>query len=498
MANASAPNGAELVLRIALPGVLVQEGRIACANEAAVRLSGRNFESDLVGRDFRDLFADDAPHLLAARLRAGEAGHETTRVVPALIRRANGSTVSVEVSLTLLDGAAGTSILALFPRSGWLDQRTELLAALNDRFRDLLDAAAEYVIVQDLQGRMLMVNRAVQELVGRSEPELRGRSMLDFMPTSEHAAVLERAASRLAGSSAAYTYEASVMAATGDEVRIKVTSAPLMSEGKPIAVLVIGRPADDRLRDAMRLQAERDAAREANRLKSEFLAKMSHEVRTPMHVILGMAEIALDGPLSPEAEDLIRRIRASAAGLVALVDSILDLSRIEAGRLELQRRSFRLRGVVRDALEPLRFVATRTGITLDSWVDDDVPDHVVGDPDRLRQVLINLTANGVKFTTVGGVELRVSRAAAAAGESLHVLFAVRDTGVGIPREERSRIFEPFRQADTRDDLGRKGAGLGLAIARELVALMGGRIWVESEVGRGSVFYFTATFGEDTV
>jgi PAS domain S-box-containing protein len=485
-------DGAWLVLRVAVPGVLVHEGRIACANDAAVRLAGRNFESDLVGRDFRDLFTDDAPHLLAARLRAGAAGHETPRAIPALLLRPSGSTVPVEISLTAISDGEVPAVLALFPRSGWLDQRTELLAALNDRFRDLIDAAAEYVVVQDLLGRMLIANRAVQDLLGRSEAELRGRSLLDFMPASEHAAVLERAASRLAGSSAAYSYEATVVSAAGEEIRIKVTSAPLMSEGKPLAVLVIGRPADDRLRDVRRLQVERDAARSASRMKNEFLAKMSHEVRTPIHVILGMSEMALDGELPEATRRVLERIRSAAAGLVGLVDATLDLSRIEAGGLLLAQRPFRLRDVVRDAAEPLRFIASRTGTVLDAVVDEEVPDEVVGDPERLRQVLVNLLANAVKFTRDGRVDLRVSLAAAVTSPALHLLFAVRDTGVGIPREERSRIFEPFQQVDGAG-LPTRGAGLGLAIAHELVSLMGGRIWVESEVGRGSVFYFTAAF-----
>src|SRR5581483_3886985 len=340
----------------AVPGILVREGRIACANDAAVALLDRNFASDVVGRDFGDLFADDAPHLIAARMRAGAAGMQAPRPIPALVRRPSGETIAVDLSLTAIEDAAGAAVLALFPRSGWLGERIRLLDLLDGRMRDIVDAVEEYVVVQDLQGRILLANRAVQELLGRAESDVRGRSLLDFMPPGEHAAVLERAASRLTGSTSAYTYETTVLASSGEPLAVRVTSAPIVSEGRPLGVFVVGRPADDRLRNALHLQEERDAAREASRLKSEFLAKMSHEVRTPINVIFGMSEMALDGDLSAETRELVDRMRSAASSLLGLIDAILDLSRIEAGRLELEPRPFRLRPAVRAALEPLEFL----------------------------------------------------------------------------------------------------------------------------------------------
>jgi two-component system, sensor histidine kinase and response regulator len=490
---AETSDGADLILRIAVPGALVRAGRVVCANEAAVSLLGERFESDLVGRNFLDIVADDAPHLVAARLRASQAGHDASRAVPALLKRTDTSPVAVEISLTPIRDATGPAVVALFPRSGWIDQRLDVLNTVNERFRELIDAAAEYVVVQDLQGRMLLANLAVQDLLGQPEAALLGRSMLDFIPEREHPAVLERAATRVTGSAGAYTYETTVIGAAGEEVRTKVASAPLLSDGRPLAVIVIGRPADDRLRDAIRLRHERDAARKASRLKSEFLAKMSHEVRTPIDAILGMMEMALDTDLPPQAREVTERARSAAFGLRSLVDDILDLSRVEAGRLDLARRKFSLRVSMAAALDPLRFLAGRRGLEVSCLVDQDVPDELIGDEFRLRQVVANLVGNGLKFTLQGRLDVRVSLAATPTPGNVHLLFAVRDTGEGIPAEQRSEIFEPFRQASAASTDAAKGTGLGLAIAREIVTLMGGQLWVESEVGRGSVFYFTATF-----
>jgi signal transduction histidine kinase/CheY-like chemotaxis protein/HPt (histidine-containing phosphotransfer) domain-containing protein len=244
-----------------------------------------------------------------------------------------------------------------------------------------------------------------------------------------------------------------------------------------------------------RTEAERalSTAEEANRVKSEFLANVSHEIRTPMNGIIGMTELLQDTGLSREQEGYVDAIRSSADALLALINDLLDLSKIEARKLVLEVLPFELRDAVGEILQALTVRAAEKGLELAYRVAPDVPDAVTGDPVRLRQVLLNLVGNAVKFTERGEIVVDVAvDALEADGVRLH--FTVRDTGIGIPAEQRRRIFDAFVQGDPSTTRRYGGTGLGLTISAQLVALMGGRIWVESEPGEGSTFHFTARLG----
>ena len=363
------------------------------------------------------------------------------------------------------------------------------LAESEERYRLLFQRNLAGVYRVSLAGRILDCNEACSRIFGFSDPsELVGRDAADLYPSPADRGAFT---SRLQERGALTNFEHCLVRRDGTPVWVLET-ATLVTDGEP---LIEGTMIDitARKEGEAELQKAKEAAESANRAKSEFLANMSHEIRTPMNGILGMTELALSTELTAEQREFLSMVKASADSLLVVINEVLDFSKIEAGKLDIDLIEFNLRDSLEETTRMFAVPADRKGIELICDVAPEVPDVVVGDPTRLRQIIVNLLSNALKFTERGEIVLRVVGEALTLDDYL-LHFAVRDTGIGIPRQKQQFIFEAFAQADSSTTRRFGGTGLGLTISARLVAMMHGKIWVESEPGKGSTFHFTARLG----
>ena len=357
------------------------------------------------------------------------------------------------------------------------------------RLRTYLDQALVGIGVLSPEGRWRDVNDELCRILGYRRDQLMA---LAWSRIAAGDGPNTRLDGPLSGRRDATYGDGRLRAADGREIDAIIAARSLRSNGGAVDdVVVMVQDITERKHAELALAEAKEIAEEAYRVKGDFLATMSHELRTPMNVIFGMTEMALDPDSGVDQRECLETTRRAAKGLLVLMNEVLDLSRMEAGRLELRPQSFAVREWLAESIEPLSALARSKGLRLDWEVAPGVRPVATGDPNRLRQVLVNLVGNALKYTDAGGV--RVSLATDGADADSNALqFTVADTGVGIPLSEQQRIFEAYSQGGPGVWAPREGSGLGLAICSRLVDLMGGRIWVESEVGEGSRFHFTAT------
>jgi PAS domain S-box-containing protein len=361
----------------------------------------------------------------------------------------------------------------------------ERLRYKSNLLQALMDNIPDSIYFKDRQSRFTRINRALadrfdlihpQEAVGKSDHDY-------FLPEHAQQAVLNEQEIMGTGRPVVDIEEKETWP-DGHVTWVSTTKMPLLDpDGEIIGTFGISRDITERKKNEEALQRARAAAEAANRAKSEFLANVSHEIRTPMNGIIGMTDLALSTSLTPEQREYLQLVKSSAAGLLVVINDVLDFSKIEAGKIDIESEPFSLHDLLGDAVKSVALRAHARNLELACRIGEKVPDWVVGDEARLRQVLLNLVGNAIKFTEKGEVVVSVSMAQSG------LRFMVQDTGIGIPSDRIRAIFEPFVQADGSMSRRYGGTGLGLSISTRLIELMGGRIQVESEAGKGSRFSF---------
>jgi PAS domain S-box-containing protein len=358
----------------------------------------------------------------------------------------------------------------------------------SQEFIKLFDLALDMLCIGSLDGYFKLVNPAWEKVLGHSAEELTSRPWLDFVHPDDLEATI-REGKKLQAGAHVIRFRNRYRDKEGAYHWLSWMATPDIESG---TIYAVARDITEAKRIEEELEKARTQAEAATRAKSEFLANMSHEIRTPMNGIIGMTELVLDSKLTDDQREHLKTVRNSAEALLALLDDILDLSKIEARRLKIELVPFALRELLEEVLKILAFRSSPSVLQLSCDVRDDTPDFLIGDPNRLRQVLINLVGNAIKFTSRGQVVVRV-RPESLEGSKALLFFSVSDTGIGIPADKQKIIFEAFTQADATTTRRYGGSGLGLTISNQLVELMGGRISVESQPQVGSTFYFTLPF-----
>jgi two-component system sensor histidine kinase/response regulator len=475
---------------------------IRFVNPAACRMLGYSAE-ELLGRQAHPTFhhhypdgriypKEECPMYLAAT--AGKSAH----VEDEYLWRKDGSGLPVEYRATpmLKDGSVVGCVVS-FTDITERKASERLLRETEEYFRGVLERAPDGLLVVDTDGTISMANAQCEKLFGYTRDELIGNKVEMLVPDvirAQHPDL--RASFHRAPTTRAMGAKSELHARRkdGSLLPVDIGLSPLPGrKGAKTQVAVSIRDITERKQAEVELKAAKQKAEEATRMKSMFLANMSHEIRTPMNAIIGLSHLALKTSLTAKQRDYISKVHNAGTSLLAVINDILDFSKIEAGRLDIETTDFRLDDVISSVTTVTGQKATEKGLEFLAHVAPGIPQFLIGDPHRLGQILTNLVNNSVKFTERGEIVVSAT-ILQQTGEKCQLKFSVKDTGIGMSKEQAAKLFQPFTQADMSTTRKYGGTGLGLTVCRRLVELMGGQIWLDSEPGVGTTFTFTVWLG----
>ena len=465
---------------------VVTNGLIVYANFAMAKIFGADTADALCATSMDDYIpAREAAIMKARRARVERDGHIGLHEAPFI--RLDGTEIPTERTVTKVSWNGERSNLVVCRDTSARKHAEVALRESDERYRQLLDALPDGVAVHT-QGRIVFANASLAKLVGVASPDaLIGTMIDDHIPDRERTLIREQR-KRVEQTGGSGLIEGAFLRVDGTEVPVERLAVKVQWDGQP-AALVVNRDITERKKVERALRASQIKAEAANLAKSEFLATMSHEIRTPMHGILATTSLMKGAGLSPSQERYADTIKQSGDALLNILNSILDLSKIEAGNLAVEKVDFDISALLDDVFEPVKIRAKLEGLTFDVQYEPGTPDVFAGDPERIRQILLNLTDNAIKFSDRGSITIRVTHTATIDGQ-FEIRFEISDTGLGLDDEQQKQIFERFSQADGSTTRKFGGTGLGLAICKELAELMGGAIGVRSTPGQGSDFWLT--------
>jgi two-component system sensor histidine kinase/response regulator len=488
----------------ALDAIILMDshGNVRHWNPAAERIFGyarheiigRNLQQLLAPPEFRDKFEQGLSHFT----RTGQ-GPVIGKILELEAVRKDGRRFPIEISIGAIELKGEWHAVGVLRDITQRRESEKEVALAHGKLQAITRTIPDLLFMFDPTGRLVWWNRNVTSLTPQQ---------LSGLPVTELFAPEERAFILAAMNQVAIEGEARLtgkLRTNNGPVPYEFSAVLLRDDTGVLGIVGSGRDITERLQSAADLKRAKEAAEAASRAKSEFLANMSHEIRTPLNGIIGMTELALDTDLTAVQRDYLNAVMESGEALLRVVNDILDFSKIEAGKLEFIEEEFSLDALLGQTMKALAVRAHQKKLELSYQTAAGVPDGLAGDPGRLRQVIVNLVGNAIKFTDRGEVAVRIdlapttgkreqAQAETPRAPGVELLFSVRDTGPGVSADYRQRIFEAFTQADTSAARRHGGTGLGLTISARLVERMGGRIWVESEPGAGSTFYFTAHLG----
>ncbi|MFA5260191.1 MAG: PAS domain S-box protein, partial [Candidatus Omnitrophota bacterium] len=460
-------------------------------------LAWNPFTEKMLGMDKRDLFNKPWPELFSPRewqrLSALSIWKkEAVSEIEAQIQNKGQADIDINMSISYFKDASGQRLgsVALILDVSRQKMAERRIRESENKIRIILDNSAAAITMIDAQERIVSWNKFTEEMLGKTQDDLYLKHISSLYPADEWDKIR---AAHIREKGFLHHLETKVLCRNEEVIDVDLSVTILKDpNGEVTGSVGIMQDITRQKKVHQELLRAKIMAEEANSAKSMFLANMSHEVRTPMNTIMGMVDLTLDTPLTNEQRENLTAIKNAADILLSLLNDILDLSRVEAGKIHLEQIELNIENVIKSVCTGLSVLARKKNLDLAWEVDPRVPGIMIGDPIRLRQVLVNLINNAIKFAFRGEIKTRVE-VVALDDKTCELQFSVSDQGIGIPQDKLQSIFDAFSQADTSTTRKFGGTGLGLAISRRLVDLMGGRIWVESEEYKGSTFWFTAKF-----